>query len=751
MLVCLQCQFENPNSNKFCQNCGTSLTDKFCPECGAKVSFSAQHCQNCGTATGQVWWAVVSWEPQSQPPQTSEPEITIPSTDNAYVQIQQLQDIFIGVGSSESSLEPASDIISTELSPALQPPETAVLSPQFPPDDSISNEELEDTGSVNIPGATSFPENENAAFIDKLEQNAIPALDFPKGDKPESGDSETQRLGDSENGEDLTSPSSPSPPSPPSLPAGDYLDTQKRYQLLEPLVLTTTEVTAAAPVLDCNPLQASVLKALLAAKSEIPAMPSARRIAIAQSYLTLQSEFPQNLPQLHDTLQENGQAVMLLENCSNLPLLSAQWSNPETSTQQILYWLNEITELWAALEPSQNRQSLLEMTNLRVNPNPTGSLASIRLQQLYPETAPSSLTLQTLGEFWQALFSQSQRTLFSALAALLRDLHQGDIQTIELLRSRLETMHSSLQPEPTPTSALTHLQLGKFQQQLADAGDDTTTLPLPMQVYRLEDCGRTDVGRQRDHNEDFFSIWTQAHKLETSLGRIFQVKGLYILCDGMGGHSSGEVASQLAVESLKQYFQSRWGDELPSAQTITEAVLLANQAIYEVNQKDVRSGSARMGTTLITVLIQDSQVAVAHVGDSRLYRLRRGGTLKKITTDHEVGQREINRGVDPQTAYSRPDAYQLTQALGPRDDNFVKPEVQFIELLEDTLLILASDGLTDNNFLETHWQSKLEPLLNPQSNLEQGVKELIDLANQHNGHDNITAIVIRAQVRPYRF
>ncbi|CBN56529.1 MULTISPECIES: serine/threonine phosphatase [Kamptonema] len=740
MLVCLQCQFENPNSNKFCQNCGTSLTDKFCPECGAKVSFSAKQCQNCGNATGQVWWAVVLWQPDLQPTPTSEPELAIPSADYAYGQIQQLQDIFVGAASTESFVEPASDIISTEISPPLQPPETAVLSPQIPPDDEIGNGDIEDTSSVNMQGAASFPANEDAQFIDKLEQNAIPALDFLKGDKPESEESETRRLGDSETREDLTSPS---PPSPPSLSVGDYLDTQKRYQLLEPLVLKATEATVTVLVLDCNPLQTSLLKALLAAKSEIP--------ATAQPYLTLKSEFPQNLPSLHDTLQENGQAVILLEDCSDWPLLSTQWSNPQTSTQQILYWLNEMTELWAALEPWQSRQSLLEMTNLRVNPNPTASLASIRLQRLYPETAPSSLTLQTLGELWQALFNQSQRTLFSALAALLRDLHQGNIQTIDLLRSHLENMHSSLQPEPTPTSALTHLQLGKFQHKLADAGDDSTTLPLPMQVYRLEDCGRTDVGRQRDRNEDFFTIWTQTNKLESSLGRILQIKGLYILCDGMGGHSSGEVASQLAVESLKQYFQTHWRDELPSAQTISEAVLLANQAIYEVNQKDVRSGSARMGTTLVTVLIQDSQVAVAHVGDSRLYRLRRGGKLKKITTDHEVGQREIKRGVDPQTAYSRPDAYQLTQALGPRDNNFVKPEVQFIELLEDTLLILASDGLTDNNFLETHWQSKLEPLLNPQSNLEQGVKELIDLANQHNGHDNITAIVIRVQVRPYRF
>jgi protein phosphatase len=118
-----------------------------------------------------------------------------------------------------------------------------------------------------------------------------------------------------------------------------------------------------------------------------------------------------------------------------------------------------------------------------------------------------------------------------------------------------------------------------------------------------------------------------------------------------------------------------------------------------------------------------------------------------MTIDHEVGQREIARGVEPSIAYSRPDAYQLTQALGPRDNNMVDPDVQFFKIHEDTLFILASDGLSDNNLLETHWRSHLEPLLSSNANLEKGVSELIDLANKYNGHDNITAVLIRAKVR----
>ena len=113
-----------------------------------------------------------------------------------------------------------------------------------------------------------------------------------------------------------------------------------------------------------------------------------------------------------------------------------------------------------------------------------------------------------------------------------------------------------------------------------------------------------------------------------------------------------------------------------------------------------------------------------------------------------MGQREIQRGVEPEIAYARPDAYQLTQALGPRDENFIHPDVQFLDLTEDTLLLLCSDGLSDHDLLETHWRSHLEPLLSSQANLERGVTQLIDLANQYNGHDNITAIAIRVKVRP---
>jgi protein phosphatase len=109
---------------------------------------------------------------------------------------------------------------------------------------------------------------------------------------------------------------------------------------------------------------------------------------------------------------------------------------------------------------------------------------------------------------------------------------------------------------------------------------------------------------------------------------------------------------------------------------------------------------------------------------------------------------EITKGVDPETAYERMDAFQLTQALGPRDDNFVHPDITFRDIQEDTLFILCSDGLSDNNLLEDHWQNYLSPLISSKTDLSEGLSQIIDLANQVNGHDNITAVLVRVKVQP---
>jgi protein phosphatase len=562
-------------------------------------------------------------------------------------------------------------------------------------------------------------------------------------------------------------------------------------------------------VLDCQPFQKSLLDALADQPTESLTTPSGATAdlipiqtvaipAIAQPYLALRGKLHQALPAIHDAWQQEGHHLVLLEDRSDLPLLLDIWMDEQAYLPplQLLHWLYEMVELWGALEPWCCQQSLLDMANLRVDED-----QALCLQRLHTNaTDAPAPSLNDLGTLWQTLFTRSQRTQLGSIPLLLADLDGGQVTTIDQLRSRIETIANELQatqldvdmrsdfPAPEPTNSpildLTALDynpaapdatdlsaslastrldppLAELTALVDDDGesenDDMPTVVLPMQLFSLEDTGRTDIGRQRDHNEDYFGIETLVGKLESPSGKTVNVRNLYILCDGMGGHAGGEVASALAVDTLRRYFKDKWqrlpfsdgvASKLPGPDILIDAVQLANKAIYDVNQQNARFGSGRMGTTLVMVLIQDTDVAVAHVGDSRLYRYTRKRGLEQITTDHEVGQREIQRGVEAEIAYARPDAYQLTQALGPRDEHFIKPDVQYLELTEDALLLICSDGLTDNDLIETHWRTHLEPLLSSQSNLEQGVSKLIELANQYNGHDNITAIAIRAKVRP---
>ena len=548
--------------------------------------------------------------------------------------------------------------------------------------------------------------------------------------------------------------------------------------MLEPLP-TQTETAiitdVGVRVLDCQPYQISPIEAILASQQSDLLTPSVEASGIpdlAKLYIALQSPGQRGIPPIHDAWQQGDMQVVIIEDRSNWQHLLELWQEETTSSLKILHWCYEMTQLWALLEPVNCRQSLLDLSNLRLDEDQT-----LALQRLYVESSNSQpgaespedaqveisaipeerLTIQALGRVWQGLFRQSQRTQFGSVVQMLGDLEVGKIETMAQLRSRLEEISveiealvtATLPPTKEKNTAVPTILQSDEPEDIISFANDMPTVVLAMQLSSLEDAGRSDVGRQRHHNEDYFGIETKTHKLELPKSRFLEGHGLYILCDGMGGHAGGEIASELAVNTLRQYFEEHWiSNQLPTEDSIREAVYLANEAIYKLNQQDARSGVGRMGTTLVMLLIQDTQAAVAHVGDSRLYRVTRKQGLEQVTVDHEVGQREITRGVEPTIAYARPDAYQLTQALGPRDENSINPDVGFFEINEDTLLLLASDGLSDNDLLETHWQTHLEPLLSSGANLERGVTDLIDLANQHNGHDNITGIIIRAKVRP---
>ena len=675
MVVCPQCQFENPNLNKFCQSCGTSLTQKYCPECAATVPLNTLECHNCGTVTGTVYLAVVSPSSlvASQPDQ-------LESLNNDHLE---------GANTVEEAI---SDRIETE-----------PLTPETP-------QESDPTPAAIEPEEEMFSQADIEA-ITIAPQDAL----SPSGE-PSSQDMESLEL-----------------------PIGAYLDPQQRYQLLEPLPPLQSGETITVKVLDTQPLQVSPLKAL----EKQDSTPSDKQlqtfiITAAQPYFSLASEHSNYFPRLQDAWEQPFYSVIILEDFTNFPLLSDQWSNKKNTAKQIVHWLEDLVKLWVLLEPWNCRQSLLEIQNLRVFSEDSQQLC---LKQLYFESPNYELSLSDLGLLWQELFQQSQRTYVGSLKEKLRDLIEGKIQTVEQLQKDLMVVLDEINFPSTSTPQ----PIDRTETPPSSLNQAPTVIPA-QKLKSLEAVGRTDIGRQRDHNEDCFGMETQIKIQETPLGQTSSVRGLYILCDGMGGHAGGEVASQMAVDTLKDYFQNQYPDGLPTTEILQDAILQANEAIYTENQQGVRSGVGRMGTTLVMALVVGHQVAVAHVGDSRLYRLTRTHGLQQVTVDHEVGQREIQKGIEPELAYSRPDAYQLTQALGPREEQFVHPEVQFLEIEEDTVLIIASDGLTDNNLLEIFCETQLDPLLKPETPLSTAVDSLIALANQHNGHDNITAIVVRAWV-----
>jgi serine/threonine protein phosphatase PrpC len=292
----------------------------------------------------------------------------------------------------------------------------------------------------------------------------------------------------------------------------------------------------------------------------------------------------------------------------------------------------------------------------------------------------------------------------------------------------------------------------------SDLGTQTTNAPqLPIidkanarvakpRLLTMRYAGLTDVGKQRNHNEDNFAISNQISTHETpDRGASSVSRGLFVVCDGMGGHAGGEVASSIAIEKIVEQFRPFWIDRLPGSKKLREIILTANQSIFELNENELRRDIGRMGTTLVLLSIYNSEVAIAHVGDSRIYQITASG-LKQITRDHEVANRLIDQGVEVIEALSRHDAHQLTQALGPYANHQLEPAIAFSQIVEPTLFLLCSDGLCDNNLVEQNWETYLLPLLAADADLATGVKNLIDLANTINGHDNITAILVNCQV-----
>ncbi|PSB47736.1 serine/threonine protein phosphatase [filamentous cyanobacterium Phorm 6] len=437
-----------------------------------------------------------------------------------------------------------------------------------------------------------------------------------------------------------------------------------------------------------------------------------------------------SLPEAAETTE-----VLLLENVpvnnfgSLNPSILQAWSGTTAARQ--VYWLWQMLQMWAPLSEQGVASSLLVPENLRVEG------WRVRLLELHKGNFVP--TLRDLGDVWSGLVESAQPEVQSKLGEICQFMRRSsmnfDALALELNDLLLE---------------------------------EAAKLPLHLEVV-----GMTDTGPQRSQNED--SCYPIATDLQFSktLGNDKLIPYLTMVCDGVGGHEGGEVASQLAVQSLKSLIQNLLAEIAEQQELMTpvmvikqleEIVRVVNNVISAQNNEQGKELRERMGTTLVMALqlpqkikiSDDLPIANSHelylvnVGDSRAYWIGKD-YCHRLTVDDDVASREVQLGHSLYwETQLRSDAGALTQALGTRDGDFLRPIIQRFIVEEEGLLLLCSDGLTDNDWVEQSWENYGPPVLDGKMSLESAVQSWIRLANEKNGYDNTSVVATHCRMSPER-
>ena len=451
--------------------------------------------------------------------------------------------------------------------------------------------------------------------------------------------------------------------------------------------------------------------------------------------------YPQRLhtPEVYGfcSLPEAAEAteVLLLENVpinnfgSLCPSILQAWSGT-TAVRQV-YWLWQMLQMWTPLAEQGVASSLLVPENLRVEG------WRVRLLELHKGNFVP--TLRDLGDVWSGLVESAQPQVQSRLGEICQFMRRSsmnfDALALELNDLLLE---------------------------------EAAKLPL-----HLEIVGITDTGPQRSHNEDScYPIAVDLQFSKTSGGDQL-IPYLTMVCDGVGGHEGGEVASQLAVQSLKSLIQNLLAEIAEQQELMTPAMVIkqleeivrvVNNVISAQNNEQGKELRERMGTTLVMALQLPQKIKVSedlpsnnshelylvNVGDSRAYWIGKD-YCQRLTVDDDVASREVQLGHSLYwETQLRSDAGALTQALGTRDGDFLRPIIQRFIVEEEGLLLLCSDGLTDNDWVEQSWEKYGPPVLDGQMSLEAAVQSWIRLANEKNGYDNTSVVATHCRMSPER-
>ncbi|MGL5081453.1 MAG: PP2C family protein-serine/threonine phosphatase [Microcoleaceae cyanobacterium] len=430
----------------------------------------------------------------------------------------------------------------------------------------------------------------------------------------------------------------------------------------------------------------------------------------------------------------DGADILLLDNVpvdrkgSLLPSLVESW--PQAKAVRQVYWLWQMLQLWVPLAEQGATYSLFVKDNLRVEG------WRIRLRELHQGRVQP--TLRDLAEAWSAFIETSQAQV----------------------QKRLQEIQHLMRGNPDPLEVVKPLNQLLLEQ--------AAQLPLHLSV-----AGATDGGPGRSHNED--SCYPTSEDLEPKKNHPDDrlIPYLSMVCDGVGGHEGGEIAAQLAVQSIKPLIYSfieeiSIQDELYPPELVVnqlqEIARVVNNVISAQNDEQGRSAKSRMGTTLVMALqlpqtvkaSADAERRNAHelyimnVGDSRAYWMTRE-SCQLLTVDDSVAVRQVRMGQSLYwSARQRQDAGALTQALGTREADFLHPTVQRLIIEEDGLLLLCSDGLSDQDWVEKSWVEFAPKILQGEKSLQAAVKEWIDLANIKNGRDNVSVVLTYCGVSPQK-
>lgn len=338
-----------------------------------------------------------------------------------------------------------------------------------------------------------------------------------------------------------------------------------------------------------------------------------------EPYVHLMAERP-TIPQPYTIVED----IILLESAPIdtvgrlMPALSQVWTR--SSEYRQLHFLRQLAYLWQRLSPEKVASTLL-------NPNLIFADGdTIRILELqFDQQAP---TLTDLGELWATW--QPQPEIAEFFYQICQNLTQGQIASIE---------------------------------QLIDVLDQAIAAQAQYQTQRIQIATATDQGPSRQSNEDACYPPSGA-KVNTDL---------VIVCDGIGGHEGGEVASNLAIQTIAQQVQAIQSGEIE--QELEAAVCAANDAIAEKNDAERRQERQRMGTTVVMGLVRGHEFFLTHVGDSRAYRITRQGCYQ-VTLDDDVASREARLGYSLyRDALQRPSAGSLVQALGMGSSSYLRPTV----------------------------------------------------------------------------